>query len=213
MDNYVITIGRQFGSGGRGLGEILSKKLNIPFYDKELLMQAATQSGLNPDFLINNDERLPKFINSALSFTFGMSAMPWYAGSSSISDDNLYKTTSDFIYDIAQRGSCIIVGRSADYVLRDMPRVVNVFLHASMDDCVKRIISRNESTDAVKAKKLAERTNKLRANYYNFYTDKKWGDAASYDLTFNTSILPLEHIADVIIHYLQLRFGSLPTLK
>ena len=205
MDKFVITIGRQFGSGGRALGEILSRKLGIPFYDKNLLLEAARQSGINPDFFINSDERIPKFINGALSFTFGMSAMPWYSGSTSISDDNLYRSMSDFIRDVAGRGSCIIVGRSADYVLRDMPNVVNVFIHANMADCVKRIIDRNEGADAEKSRKLAERTNKLRANYYNFYTDKKWGDAASYDLTFSSSVMSLDDIADVIIMYLERR--------
>lgn len=208
MDKFVITIGRQFGSGGRSLGSILSKKLGIPFYDKELLFEAARQSGLNPEYFVNSDERIPKYINSALSFTFGMSAMPWYAGTSSISDDNLYRSTSDFIHDVANRGSCIIVGRSADYVLRDMPNVVNVFIHADINDCVRRILERNECADEAKAKKLAERTNKLRANYYNFYTDKKWGDAASYDLCFSSSRLSLEGIADLIIQYLEKRVGE-----
>lgn len=208
MDKFVITIGRQFGSGGRSLGSILSKKLGIPFYDKELLFEAARQSGLNPEYFVNSDERIPKYINSALSFTFGMSAMPWYAGSSSISDDNLYRSTSDFIHDVANRGSCIIVGRSADYVLRDMPNVVNVFIHADIDDCVRRILERNECADEAKAKKMAERTNKLRANYYNFYTDKKWGDAASYDLCFSSSRLSLESIADLIIQYLEKRMDE-----
>ena len=201
MKHFVITIGRQFGSGGRALGHILSEKLGIPFYDKELLLQAAKESGLNPELFVNNDERMPKFISTALSYSFGMSPMPWYGGSSSISDDSLYRAQSEFIEQIASHGPCIIVGRSSDYVLRHMPNVVNIFLHASMDDCVRRIIARNESTTPEKARKLAERTNKLRANFYNFYTDKRWGHG--YDLCFNTSRLPLEKIADLIIAYLQ----------
>lgn len=205
MNNFVITIGRQFGSGGRALGRVLSEKLGVPFYDKELLHEAARHSGINLGFFENNDERMPKFITGAIPFSFGMNPMPWYAGSSSISDDSLYKAQSDFIHRVASQGSCVIVGRSADYVLRDMPNVVSVFLHADMDDCVARILSRSDCKDAAKARRLAERTNKLRANYYNFYTDKHWGDAASYDLTFNTSAISIEDIADLIVDYLRKR--------
>lgn len=201
MEPFIITIGRQFGSGGRQLGRILSEKLGIPFYDKELLLQAAQESGLNIELFEDHDERMPKFINSALSYSFGISPIPWYGASSSISDDSLYRAQTDFIEQLAKKGSCIIVGRSSDYVLRHHPRVVNVFLHASMDDCVRRIMERNESTTPEKARKLAERTNKLRANFYNFYTDKRWGHASSYDLTFNTSRMPLEKVADLIIEY------------
>ena len=206
MNNYVITIGRQFGSGGRELGQLLSSKLGIPFYDKELLLQAAKQSGISEEFFHNNDERVPKFINGVIPFSLGFNPMPWYAGSSSISDDNLYRMQSDFIHHIANQGPCVIVGRSADYVLRDMPNVVNIFVHATMDDCVKRIVERSDCKDAAKARKLAERTNKLRANYYNFYTDKKWGDAASYDLCFNSSLLPMDDIAMMVIDYINRRF-------
>lgn len=205
MSNYVITIGRQFGSGGRALGRLLAGKLGIPFYDKELLLKAAQQSGINSDFFEKNDERMPKFITGVIPFSFGMNPMPWYAGTSSISDDSLYKAQSDFIHSVAEQGPCVIVGRSADYVLRDMPNVINVFLHAKMEDCVKRILQRSDCNDAAKARRMAERTNSLRANYYNFYTDKRWGDASSYDLTFNTSAMSIDDIADVVIEYLRRR--------
>lgn len=205
MDKYVITIGRQFGSGGRKLGGILSKKLGIPFYDKELLLQAAEESGINPAFFVNNDERAPSFFNGIIPFSMGVNPMPWYSGSTSISDDGIYRAQSDFIHQIADRGPCIIVGRSADYVLRDNPNVVSVFLHAKPEDCAKRIVSRGEGRDMAKALRMYERINKLRSNYYNFYTDKRWGDASSYDLTFNTSVMELEDIADVIVEYIKRR--------
>lgn len=205
MDNFVITIGRQFGSGGRSLGSILSRKLGIPFYDKELLLQAAEKNGINPDFFVNNDERVPSFFNGAIPFSMGVNPMPWYSGSTSISDDSLYHAQSDFIHHIAGQGPCIIVGRSADYVLRDTPNVISVFIHAKPEDCAARIVERGEGKDKAKALKMHERINRLRADYYNFYTDKRWGDAASYDLTFNSSVMPLEEIADVIIEYVKRR--------
>ncbi|MCC8114687.1 MAG: cytidylate kinase-like family protein [Bacteroidales bacterium] len=203
--DYVITIGRQFGSGGRELGRLLARKLEIPFYDKELLLKAAEQSGIAPEFFVNNDERMPKLISGLIPFGYGTNPFPWYAGSTSISDDNLYKTQSDLIKAVADQGPCVIVGRSADYVLRDHPCAINVFVHASMDDRVERILRRSDCDDENKARRMAERINKLRANYYNFYTDKRWGDAASYDLTFNSSLLPMSDIADLIIAYVNHR--------
>jgi cytidylate kinase len=102
----------------------------------------------------------------------------------------------------------VIVGRSADYVLRDVPNLVNVFVHATKDDCVKRVISRDPTKTPEQALAFVEKTNKLRANFYNFYTDKRWGDSTSYDLTFNSSVLSLEKIADLIVQYLYVRFEA-----
>lgn len=206
--NYVITIGRQFGSGGRELGKLLAKKLNIPFYDKELLYKAAADAGLNPELFEAADERVPQFINGIFPFNFGASPITWYTGGTAISDDNIYKAQSDFIHKIAAEGPCVIVGRSSDYVLRDVPDVVNVFLHGHIDDCARRIVSRSDTKDLAAAKKLASKINRLRANYYNFYTDKKWGDAASYDLTFNTSVMEMDDIAEVVVAYLNRRLGK-----
>lgn len=189
------------------MGKILADKLGIPFYDKQLLYKAAADAGMNPELFVNNDERVPKYINSSISFSFGVNPMPWYNGSTAISDENLYRAQSDFIHKLVDEGPCVIVGRSADYVLRDRQRIVNVFVHAHIDDCVKRIIKRSDCVDAAKARKMAEKINRLRANYYNFYTDKKWGDAASYDLTFNSSLMPMEDIADIIIEYINRRFS------
>lgn len=207
-NNYVITIGRQFGSGGRELGRLLAEKLSIPFYDKELLYKAAADAGLNPEFFEAADERVPQFINGIFPFNFGASPMTWYTGGTAISDDNIYKAQSDFIHKIAAAGPCVIVGRSSDYVLRDVPNVVNVFLHGHIDDCAKRIVARSDCKDLSAAKKLANKVNRLRANYYNFYTDKKWGAAASYDLCFNTSVMPMDDIAEVVVSYLNRRIGK-----
>lgn len=207
MKNYVITIGRQFGSGGRVIGRLIADKLGIAFYDKELMLHAAAQAGLNPEFFEHSDERVPRFINGAIPFNLGMNVMTWYSGTSSISDDCLYRAQSDFIHSVAAQAPCVIVGRSADYVLRDMPGVISVFIHAPIEVCAQRILSRSDSTDLAKARRLAERTNKLRANYYNFYTDKVWGDAASYDLCVDSSKMPVDAVADMIIAYVRARLA------
>ncbi|MGM9871405.1 MAG: AAA family ATPase [Muribaculaceae bacterium] len=208
MENFVITIGRCFGSGGRALGKILSQKLGVPFYDKELLLDAAKKAGMSADFFERNDERVPQFLSGIIPFSFGMNPMPWYVGTSSISDDSLYKVQSEFINDLASSQSCIIVGRSADYVLRAHPGLISVFITAPLDACVNRIIERHECAGRQEAEQMAVRVNRLRANYYNFYTDKTWGDAASYDMCLDSSKLALEEIADIIIAYLNKRMAK-----
>lgn len=205
-NNFVITIGRQFGSGGRELGRMLAERLGIGFYDKKLLAEAARESGMCAEFFEKADEKAPSFLSGLFSFNFGYNPLPCYAGSTSISDDSIYRAQSDFIVSLARKGSCVIVGRSADYILRDCPRCVNLFVHASMEDRIARIMKRGDGTTPEQARSMAEKTNKLRANYYNFYTDKTWGDAASYDLTFNSSLLSMEDIVELVVSYIERRF-------
>ncbi len=202
----VITIGRQFGSGGRELGMHLAEAFGFKYYDKELLSEAAKRAGMSPEFFERNDERFPTFLNGLFSFAFGMTPSNFYAGSTSISDDNLYRAQSDFIRSLADSESCVIVGRSSDYVLRDHPRTVNIFVHAHMDDCVDRILRRDSGMTREKARARAEKVNRLRSNYYNFYTDKTWGAADSYDLTINTSLLTMPQIVEVVRTYINQRF-------
>ncbi|MDE5686291.1 MAG: cytidylate kinase-like family protein [Paramuribaculum sp.] len=203
----VITIGRQFGSGGRELGRKLADRLGFRYYDKELLSEAAEHAGVDKAFFERCDERFPTFFNGIFSSAFGLSNVNFYAGSTSISDDSIYRAQSDFIHSLADRSDCVIVGRTADYVLRDHERLVNIFVHAPIDSCVARIMARDGgSLTPDKARAKALKMNKLRANYYNFYTDKVWGAASSYDLTFDTSRMPMDRIVDVIVAYITSRF-------
>lgn len=207
---YVITIGRQFGSGGRELARHLADAFGIGYYDKELLLEAARHAGVDAGFFERSDEKFPTFTGGGISFNMGISSMPWYTPSS-ISDESIYRDMSDVIKGLADRGPCVIVGRSADYVLRDhnVP-VVNLFVHAPIEECVKRILRRGDKMKEQQARALAEKTNKLRANYYNFYTDKRWGMASSYDLCLDSSLLPMEGIVDVVACYMERRFGFNP---
>ncbi|MGM9827081.1 MAG: AAA family ATPase [Muribaculaceae bacterium] len=207
-DKYVITVGRQMGSGGRMLGRMIAERLGIGFYDKELLQQAAKAAGLSADFFERNDERRPHFLSGLFSFNMGLGPMSLYDGSTSISDDALYKAQCDFMHRIAAQGPCVIVGRTADYVLRDIPNVVNLFIHATPEDCIKRIMERDTDKTPETARAFMEKTNKLRAGYYNFYTDKKWGDAAGYDLTINSSVLDADAIVNLVVSYLESRFNK-----
>lgn len=211
-NNIVVTIGRQFGSGGRELGRKLADRIGARYYDKELLSEAARRAGMSEDFFLKNDERSPSFINGIFSFSFGYNSANLFSGSTSISDDSIYRAQSDFIRSLADGDeSCVIVGRTSDYVLRDHPHTVNIFVHAPEDICVDRILARDKTEGRPecshdKAKARARRINKLRANYYNFYTDKQWGAAPSYDLTFDTSLLSIDKIVEIIVEYINQRF-------
>lgn len=190
--NYVITIGRQFGSGGREFGKMLAEALGIEFYDKKLLAEAAQKAGFGKEFFERNDERTPSFLSGLISFNHSVRPTTLYMGSNSISDDSLYRAVGDFMRDLASENSCVIVGRTADYVLRDHPNIFNIFLHAPEQECVKRILKRGDVDDEKKAREKIKRINKLREAFYNFYTDKKWGHASSYDLCIDSSLLPME---------------------
>ncbi len=204
--NTVITIGRQFGSGGRELGRTLADSFGFRYYDKELLSEAAKRAGMSPEFFERNDERAPSFINGIFSFSLGLAPSNIYAGSTTISDDSLYRAQSDFIHSLADESPCVIVGRSADYVLRDHPRTINLFVHAPMEARIDRIIKRQPELSREKARAKAEKINRLRANYYNFYTDKTWGAAESYDLTLDTSLLSMSDITEIVREYMTRRF-------
>ena len=203
--SFVITIGRQFGSGGREIGKLLSEKLHVKYYDKEILMKAANSIGLNPSFFEKADERAPNFLSNLFSFNMGYNSEPYFIGSTPLSDDNIYRAQSDVMHALADESPCIIVGRSADYVLRNHHCCISVFIHASMEARIERIIRRGDCLTADEARNLAEKKNKLRSNYYNFYTNKIWGDAASYDLTIDSSKISSDAVTNIIIEYLNSR--------
>lgn len=204
MKNYVITIGRTFGSGGRALGRLIADRLGIGFYDKQLLVKAAQKAGYNLEYFEKNDERAPRIMGGIIPFSMGFYPMSWI-GDSINTSDGIYKAQSDFMHELADSEACVIVGRSADYILRDRPNVVNIFVHAPEDDCARRVVERFECKSEQEAKALIERTNKLRANFYNFYTDKRWGAACSYDLCLDSSLMPIEDLADFVIEYIKRR--------
>ena len=205
---YVITVGRTFGSGGRALGKLIADKLGIAYYDKELLSQAAAKAGMSAEYFEQNDERAPSFFSGIFSFNHGYNPVAYFAGPSSISSDGIYQAQCEFIHEIAEKGPCVIVGRTSDYVLRDMDNVVNIFVHAPIECCVKRIVERSESLSEERARAMAERTNKVRSAFYNFYTDKVWGAASSYDLTIDSSAMTLDKVAEYIIEYVRLRLAK-----
>lgn len=200
--NKIITIARQFGSGGREIGEKLSERLGIKYYDKELISIAAKESGVNPEVFENVDERATNSLLYSLSmglYSFGnnfpsMNEMPI--------NDKLYLLQHKIIKQIADEGPCVIVGRCADYVLKDRKDVVNIFIYADLDFRIKRAVEIKDVKPS-KAEQVVLKTDKTRANYYNFYSGKKWGLPENYDLCINRSALSADKAVDVIECYLK----------
>ena len=203
--NFIITVGRQFGSGGHDIGEKLAKRLGVKFYDKELLLEAAKEIGINPELFKKTDEKLPSFYISNLSLNLGFYIQPFSSSPASFYYDNVQKAVCVTIRNIAKRESCIIVGRCADYLLRENPYCINIFISASPEACAQRIMNRLEGLDMHDALALAKKENKLRAEYYNFYTDKEWGHSSSYDLCLDSSRLNEDAIIEIIESYVKAR--------
>ena len=206
--NFVVTLGRQFGCGAREIGQMVAKMLDVSYYDKELLLEAAKQSGVAPAIFEASDERTPKFFSSLWSFNLGYYSGTLFAGDQPVKEDNVYQAQSQVMVDLAHKGPCVIVGRSADYILRNETEVISIFLHSSMEDRIKRIVKRGDCKTKKEAREMAIKQNKLRANYYNFYTDKHWGESESYDLSIDSSKLGSEGTAKLIVDYVKTRLNT-----
>lgn len=190
-NNTIITIARQYGSGGHDIGRKLAEELKIPFYDKELLERAAKDSGFCQEIFENYDEKpTNSFLYSLVMDTYSM-GYSTAAFAEMPLNHKIFLAQFNAIKDIAKEGPCVIVGRCADYALADFPNVVNVYLYADLQSRIARIARRHDVTDA-KAKDLIQKTDKSRASYYNYYTNKKWGEATGYDLCLNTASLGID---------------------
>lgn len=201
MVNKIITIGRQFGSNGREIGNRLAAKLNIPFYDKEILGETAKNSGLSENILRSLDEKPTKsFLYSLVMDPYGYSFSN--AGYQTNLNQQAFQATYDTVNKIAQSGPCVIVGRCADYALRDNPKLIRLFIYAPMEARIKTVAKRFDLTED-KAKAQIQREDKARASYYNYYSSKKWGDKDSYDILINSSLLSIDDTVDSIIRLLE----------
>ena len=179
-NNFIINIGRQLGSGGREIGEKLAARLGIDFYDKELIRLASEESGLCCEFFEKADEK----------------------ASNCLSNDALFKVQSDVIRRLAEEKSCLFVGRCADYILREHPRCVNVFISCSNEERIKRICRMYSITER-EAEEMMNKADKKRAEYYNYYSYKKWGAAETYHLCIDSSVLGIEATVDFIEEFVK----------
>jgi hypothetical protein len=201
-DNFIINIGRQLGSGGREIGQLLSKRLDIPFYDKELITLASKQSGLAKEIFEKADEK-KRFTLTGGLLGLKTSILDESFSNNYLWNEMLFKIQSDVIRDLAREKSCIFIGRCADYILRDHPRTLNVFISAEQVDRIKRVGDYYELTEKKALELIIEQTDKKRAGYYNYYSNKQWGAAESYDLCINSSVLGIEATTDFIEDFLK----------
>ena len=194
----VITIARQYGSGGREIGEMLAKKLNVPYYDKELIALAAKKRGLSEEVFRQADERA----TSSLLYSLVMGTYGYGGGVAGMNDmpinDKLFLIQADIIRKAAEEGACVIVGRCADYVLREKKDCLRVFIHADRDSRLRRAVEKY-GIDPTKVSDFLTKKDKQRANYYNFYTNKKWDALQNYDLTIDSSVFTPEQAVELII--------------
>ena len=202
--NTIITIGREYGSAGREIGYKVAEAFGIKLYDKEMLARAAKESGICEEIFQSHDEKpTNSFLYSLVMDTYSMG----YSGNTYTDmpiNHKVFLAQFDAIKKIADEGPCILVGRCADYALESYPNVVSVFIHADMQSRIKRIAKIYDLTDA-RAKDMIVKTNKKRASYYNYYTNKKWSDAGSYELCLTSSKLGTEGTAQAIIDYVNLK--------
>ncbi len=200
----VITIGRQFGSGGRYVGRLLAEKLGIPFYDKELLSEAAKNSGICEEIFEEHDEKPTR----SLLFSLVTGMQNHMASGNFYMDmplnNKIFLAQFDAIRRIAGEGSCVIVGRCADYVLRDDPDAVSLFVKGDMKSKIDRAV-KYYCIEEDKAEERIRKADKQRAHYYNYYATATWGDVDNYDLVVDTGVLGVEGAVELIAKFLELR--------
>ena len=191
MTKRIITISREFGSGGRFIGEEVAKKLGVAYYDKDIIGKIAEQSGLSPEYIQENAELSPKKGLFAYAFS-GRDITGKSVG------DMVYEAQRKIIMEIAEKESCVIIGRNADFILKDRNDVLNVFIHGDMPEKTQRIIDLYNVEEKEAVKMMAD-TDKRRMTNYNFYTEQKWGKASNYTLCLNSSQLGYDRCEKIIM--------------
>ena len=204
MKHIIINIGRQLGSGGHDIGRMLALDFQAKYYDRELLNLAAKESGLSEKIFEQNDEKKGFFRGLLNLGSPHVSSGRVY--NSGVSQESLFQFQSEAIKKAANEGSCVFVGRCADYVLRNLPNTVSVFVTASMDYRVRQIMNKRH-LDEDAARKFIEQGESERSTYYNYYTGKKWGAAESYDLCIDSSVLGLVETEKIIAQFIKKKFG------
>lgn len=195
MEKKIITISREFGSGGRTIGRMIAEKLNIPFYDKELVEQIALESGFAPKFVEENGEHSPG--SSLFSYAFAPQGVPGVMNGLSTADF-LWNIQCSVILQLAQQGPCVIVGRNADYILKDHPEALHVYVHADLDYRADRIVRLYGESEKAPNARLLEKDKRRRLNYQH-YTGRTWGQSQNYDLCLNSGVIGIEKCADIVV--------------
>ena len=196
---FIITIARQYGSGGREIGEKVAAELGIPLYDKELITDAASKGSLDSDVIKNIDESAANSLLYTLAMGSNVLGGAMHFGYKMPLNDKLFILQSETIKEYAKAGSCVIIGRCADYVLRDEKNVFRIFVYGDLDHRQARVLERHPEIKPTQVVDVINKTDKRRSSYYNFYTGNKWGKYDNYDIAINSSTLGIEGAADLIV--------------
>ncbi|MDD2594992.1 MAG: cytidylate kinase-like family protein [Bacteroidales bacterium] len=200
--NFVITIGRQIGSGGLETARLLSEEFGIKMYDKELLYEVSRESGICPELFEKRDEKATRSkFGSFFGLRSSVQGNEIIPSGSIISDEELFKVQSTVMQKIASKESCVFVGRCADYILRDHPRCYSFFISAGINFRVQRIM-KGKGIGEAEALRFIEQGDKKRASYYNYYTFKQWGDSSSYDMCIDSSKIGVDKVVEIIKYYI-----------
>ena len=202
MKKTIITIARQYGSGGRTVGKMLAERMGIPFYDRQIIEMAAEDSGINA--VLFHDEQKPHSLRSLLKGGYQGNRLLSPESAGFTKDDNLFNYQAKIIRQLADEGSCVLIGRCADYILRDQPDVVRVFVHAPADFCLQEAMKVNSLPER-DVERLIVKTDDYRARYYKYYTGQEWKDARNYDLSLNSAKLGFDGTVEAILAYIEVR--------
>ena len=206
-DKIVITIARQYGSGGRTIGNMLAEKLGIHFYDKELMKLASDESGINEALFANADEKLRRTSLFKIAHNAYNGELISPESDDFVSTKNLFNYQAKIIKGLAEEEACVIVGRCADYILKDYDNVLSVFIHAPHEYCMEQATTKH-SMSSKELEKFILKIDKHRAEYYKYYTGREWSDARNYDLCLNSSKLGYDRCVKEVISYINVRFGK-----
>lgn len=205
MENYVITIARGYGSGGRTIGKMLAKELGISYYDRELLRLASDESGINESLFAQADEKLKGSLLFKVAKNVYKGELIGPDSDDFVSNDNLFNYQAKVLKELAEKESFVVIGRCADYILKDCKNVIRVFVHAPMNQCIDTITSMTEMSRK-DAEQLITRTDRHRAEYYQRYTGQEWNNATNYDLCLNTKELSFEKCVEIVKQYKKIKF-------
>ena len=204
-DEKIIVIGRQYGGTGRKTGRALAEKLGLPYYDKEIINKVSAKYGYDPDILHRADEKKPSPFRSMLLGKYGV--MDMYA-TSPLSRESLYEAQTSVIRQICGEGSCVIVGRTADYIMRDHPGLISVFIHAPKEWRAQNLIKRGEATSMQDALAKIKKADGDREGYYNYFTGRKWGSADNYHMSIDASLLDPDEMVELIARFIDKKNGG-----
>lgn len=201
MKNFVITIARGFGSGGKTIGRLLAQRLDIDYYDNDLIRLASEESGINIELFGKADERVKTNLFKKYSGSYGEDVIP-PDSDEFVSNDNLFNYQAKIIRSLAEKQNCIIIGRCGDYILKNHPNTLRLYVYADHATCIENVMDIYGVSPKQAAKRIEE-IDKARANYYKYYTGGTWSDVSNYDLCINTTDIGFEKSVDVILAYMR----------